>query len=184
MTDKLLLTPQEAARIAGVGRDRAYSLIDSGEWPSVLIGKRRKVPASFLYKRYGGDSVLVDASTTHRYVSTESVITIRPCPSHLQSKPAAYRQVREYAETMQLVPVVDAKDRVVGFLEPKQIPTYRERLTLLSYDGGMLAEAEGEGFYAVRIIEDDPTDAQPSPGMDAYQRDVKKRVARSAAGGA
>lgn len=35
---------QEAAKILGIGRDAAYAAVRNGEIPSILIGKRRRVP--------------------------------------------------------------------------------------------------------------------------------------------
>lgn len=49
---KLLLSIVEAAKIVGIGRDRAYELVRSGEWESVEIGKHKKVPRSFLIAKY------------------------------------------------------------------------------------------------------------------------------------
>lgn len=40
---KLLLTVAEAAQQLGIGRTLMYSLISSGQVPSVLIGKLRRV---------------------------------------------------------------------------------------------------------------------------------------------
>ena len=40
---RLLITVREAAELAGIGRSKAYNLVLSGEWPSVLIGRARRV---------------------------------------------------------------------------------------------------------------------------------------------
>jgi excisionase family DNA binding protein len=53
----LLVSIEEAARIVGIGRDRAYEMVKSGEWETVDIGKRqRKVSRAFLYRKYGSSS--------------------------------------------------------------------------------------------------------------------------------
>ncbi len=46
--DKLLLTPEEAARALGIGRTKVYHLMTSGEIPSVKIGASRRIPAQGL----------------------------------------------------------------------------------------------------------------------------------------
>lgn len=43
---KLLLSVDEAAGHAGVGRGTAYALVKSGEWRTVKIGRVLKVPAT------------------------------------------------------------------------------------------------------------------------------------------
>jgi excisionase family DNA binding protein len=45
---KLLLTPDEAARMIGVGRTKMYALLASGIVPSVRIGKALRVPVTEL----------------------------------------------------------------------------------------------------------------------------------------
>ena len=42
--EPLLLRVEEAARLAGVGRSLAYEKVSSGEWPSIVIGRARRVP--------------------------------------------------------------------------------------------------------------------------------------------
>ena len=46
--DRLLLKPEEAADILGVGRSRVYDLMRSHELVSVKIGRSRRVPAASL----------------------------------------------------------------------------------------------------------------------------------------
>lgn len=41
---KLLLTPEEAADVIGIGRSKMYELIGRGEIRSVKIGALRRVP--------------------------------------------------------------------------------------------------------------------------------------------
>lgn len=41
---KLLLTPEEAAEVIGIGRSKMYELIRRGEIRSVKIGALRRVP--------------------------------------------------------------------------------------------------------------------------------------------
>ncbi len=44
--EKLLLTPEEAGTVLGVGRSRVYDLMRTRQLPSVRIGKSRRVPAA------------------------------------------------------------------------------------------------------------------------------------------
>lgn len=44
--EKLLLTPEEAGAVLGVGRSRVYDLMRTRQLPSVRIGKSRRVPAA------------------------------------------------------------------------------------------------------------------------------------------
>lgn len=46
--EKLLLTPEEAARTLAIGRSKVYELMAGGGLRSVKIGKSRRVPASAL----------------------------------------------------------------------------------------------------------------------------------------
>lgn len=50
----LLLTVEAAATLLGIGRTRMYALVKSGEVPSVLIGRSRRVPTAAL-QRYVDD---------------------------------------------------------------------------------------------------------------------------------
>ena len=45
---KLLLTPEEAAKVLSVGRSKVYELISDGRLASVRIGASRRVPAEAL----------------------------------------------------------------------------------------------------------------------------------------
>lgn len=52
--EPLLISIEDAARLVGVGRDRAYEKVKSGEWPSELFGKRRRmIPRAKLLDMYG-----------------------------------------------------------------------------------------------------------------------------------
>ncbi len=42
--NKLLLTPAEAAQVLGIGRSKTYQLLQSGQFQSVHIGSRRRIP--------------------------------------------------------------------------------------------------------------------------------------------
>ena len=44
--DRLLLTPTEAARALSIGRTKLYTLLSTGELPSVRIGSSRRIPAA------------------------------------------------------------------------------------------------------------------------------------------
>jgi excisionase family DNA binding protein len=46
--DKLLLRPAEAAELLGVGRSQIYSLLATGELPSVRVGHSVRVPVGAL----------------------------------------------------------------------------------------------------------------------------------------
>jgi excisionase family DNA binding protein len=45
---KLLLRPEEAAEVLGIGRSKLYELLAVGEVESVRIGKCRRVPLAAL----------------------------------------------------------------------------------------------------------------------------------------
>ncbi|MDA2806133.1 excisionase family DNA-binding protein [Nocardiopsis suaedae] len=47
-TDKKLLRVEEAAKLLGIGRTRAFELIKDGRLRSVKLGKTRLVPAKAL----------------------------------------------------------------------------------------------------------------------------------------
>lgn len=47
-TEKLLLTPEEAAYALGVGRSTLFELMNSDELGSVKIGRSRRVPVTAL----------------------------------------------------------------------------------------------------------------------------------------
>ncbi|WP_026124534.1 excisionase family DNA-binding protein [Nocardiopsis baichengensis] len=47
-TDKKLLRVEEAAKLLGIGRTRAFELIKEGRLRSVKLGKTRLVPAKAL----------------------------------------------------------------------------------------------------------------------------------------
>jgi len=47
--EKLLLSPEEAAEMLGVGRSRVYDLMRTRQLQSVLIGKSRRVPVAAVH---------------------------------------------------------------------------------------------------------------------------------------
>ena len=47
--EKMLLSPEEAAEMLGVGRSRVYDLIRTRQLQSVLIGKSRRVPVAAVH---------------------------------------------------------------------------------------------------------------------------------------
>jgi excisionase family DNA binding protein len=49
LVDKILLTPVEAAAALGIGRSKVYELLQSGQLPSVHIGRCRRVPADAVH---------------------------------------------------------------------------------------------------------------------------------------
>lgn len=48
MQAPLLVNPEEAARVLGIGRTRTYALIASGELQSVKLGRARRIPRTAL----------------------------------------------------------------------------------------------------------------------------------------
>jgi excisionase family DNA binding protein len=48
MTDRILLTPTEAARALGIGRSKLYELLQTGDLESVHIGACRRIPTDAL----------------------------------------------------------------------------------------------------------------------------------------
>ncbi len=46
--DKLLLTPEDAARALSIGRSKVYELLRGGQLDSVLIGASRRIPTEAL----------------------------------------------------------------------------------------------------------------------------------------
>jgi excisionase family DNA binding protein len=48
MTEKKLLTVEEAARVLGIGRSMAFSLVASRQLSSIKIGRSRRVPTACL----------------------------------------------------------------------------------------------------------------------------------------
>jgi len=46
--DPLLLRVEEAARLTGIGRSLAYEKVSTGEWPSISIGRARRIPLAGL----------------------------------------------------------------------------------------------------------------------------------------
>ena len=44
MTEALLLKPNDAAKMLGIGRSKLYSLIGAGELPVVRIGRCVRIP--------------------------------------------------------------------------------------------------------------------------------------------
>ena len=47
--EKLLLSPEEAAEVLGVGRSRVYDLMRTRQLTSVRIGKSRRVPVAAVH---------------------------------------------------------------------------------------------------------------------------------------
>jgi excisionase family DNA binding protein len=48
VSNKLLLTPQEAAKALSINRTTLYALLMRGEIPSILIGRARRIPLHVL----------------------------------------------------------------------------------------------------------------------------------------
>ncbi len=49
MTDKVLLTPEEAAETLSIGRTKVYELLALGVLRSVQIGKSRRIPVEAIH---------------------------------------------------------------------------------------------------------------------------------------
>lgn len=50
MTNRLLLRPEEAAELLGIGRSKLYDLLATGEVESVHIGSCRRIPVEGLHR--------------------------------------------------------------------------------------------------------------------------------------
>ena len=50
MTDRLLLRPEEAAEVLGIGRSKLYDLMAIGEVEYVHIGSCRRIPVEGLHR--------------------------------------------------------------------------------------------------------------------------------------
>jgi excisionase family DNA binding protein len=46
--EALLLRVEQAAQLAAISRTHAYSLLARGEWPSVHLGRSRRIPRAWL----------------------------------------------------------------------------------------------------------------------------------------
>lgn len=67
MTDRLLLKPEEAAEVLGIGRSKLYELLAAGEIESVRIGASRRVPMKGLHdfvERLRAGRELVDGTAS------------------------------------------------------------------------------------------------------------------------
>ena len=50
MSERLLLRPEEAADVLGIGRSKLYDLLATGEVESVHIGSCRRIPVEGLHR--------------------------------------------------------------------------------------------------------------------------------------
>ncbi len=50
MTEKVLLTPEEAAETLSIGRTKVYELLALGVLRSVQIGKSRRIPVAAVHE--------------------------------------------------------------------------------------------------------------------------------------
>jgi excisionase family DNA binding protein len=48
MSEKLLLTPEEAFQAINIGRAKGFQMLASGELPSIKVGRLRRIPAAEL----------------------------------------------------------------------------------------------------------------------------------------
>lgn len=46
--DAFLLKPEEAAKVLGLGRSKLYELIQTGQIPSLRVGRARRIPVEAL----------------------------------------------------------------------------------------------------------------------------------------
>lgn len=58
----LLLTPAETSALLGCSTDVIFSSISSGKMPSVVVGKRKRIPREFIQKLVEQS---IGGSTTH-----------------------------------------------------------------------------------------------------------------------
>lgn len=49
-SESLLLTVEQAAALAAVSRTHAYALLSRGEWPSIRLGRARRIPRAWLVR--------------------------------------------------------------------------------------------------------------------------------------
>ena len=49
MPERVLLTPEEAGELLGVGRSTVYALMKAGDLKSVQIGRLRRIPTSAVH---------------------------------------------------------------------------------------------------------------------------------------
>ena len=67
MAERLLLKPEEAAALLGIGRSKLYELLAAGEIESVRIGSSRRVPMKGLHdyvERLRAGRELVDGTAS------------------------------------------------------------------------------------------------------------------------
>jgi excisionase family DNA binding protein len=64
--EPLLLRVEEAAGLASLGRSKAYEMVASGEWPSVAIGRCRRVPLDGLRRWVEQQAAEADRSLLRR----------------------------------------------------------------------------------------------------------------------
>jgi excisionase family DNA binding protein len=57
--EPLLLTPEQAFNLIGVGRSHGYKLLASGEIPSLKLGRLRRIPRAAL-EQWVADSITDD----------------------------------------------------------------------------------------------------------------------------
>lgn len=50
MTERLTLTVREAAAATGIGRNRLYELVRTGEIPAVRVGRNVRIPRDALVR--------------------------------------------------------------------------------------------------------------------------------------
>jgi len=48
MSEPLLVTPQEAAKLLSISRSKTYELIAKGQLPSITLGYSRRIPLAEL----------------------------------------------------------------------------------------------------------------------------------------
>ena len=75
MTDKVLLTPEEAAETLSIGRTKVYELLALGVLRSVQIGKSRRIPVAAVHELVdrlseGGGATVLDGLLERDRVST------------------------------------------------------------------------------------------------------------------
>jgi excisionase family DNA binding protein len=74
--ERILLKPAEVAEMLGVGRTKAYELINSGRLPTVVVGTSIRVPVEAL-ERWVRENTKVDDAAPDSALATEKVIRRR-----------------------------------------------------------------------------------------------------------
>ena len=84
MMDKLLLTPDEAARAIGLGRSKLYELLRAGAIESVRIGGSRRVPVAAMHEYVA--QLRAESTQRHARRLTRRALLLVSCKEHQHGK--------------------------------------------------------------------------------------------------